>query len=244
MSRVLLDPLCDLVTGSSCVGCGTPGRLWCPGCDEALPVQPFAARPSPCPPGLVPTWAGATYAGVLPELVVGHKEHRRTPLAVPLARLLAGAVQAVAPGPWPVLLVPVPSRPGTARQRGHDAGTVLARAAARHLRRLGHGASVARLLVSRGGAMDQAGLDAGARATNLSGTFACPAARLHRLARGQAPPPYVVVCDDVVTTGATAREAQRALEASGVDVRAVATAAATVRRQPFRGSLPSARFVG
>ncbi|UMG93173.1 phosphoribosyltransferase family protein [Nocardioides sp. TF02-7] len=94
-------------------------------------------------------------------------------------------------------------------------------------RAAGRPTTVARLLRSRPGVIDQAGLTATERHANLTGSMACPAAVVRRL---RSPRAHVVVCDDVLTTGATAREAQRALEAAGVTVLAVATVAATARR--------------
>lgn len=159
-------------------------------------------------------------------MVVAHKERRVLALRRPLARLLAAAVAAAAPV-GQVVLVPVPSRPGAARARGHDPTDAVVRETARLLRRQGYDGTHARLLVSRGAVVDQAGLDAAARATNLAGSMFCPAARLRRVAGRRI---HVVVCDDVLTTGATAREAQRALEAVGLPVAGVATVAATLRR--------------
>jgi predicted amidophosphoribosyltransferase len=75
---------------------------------------------------------------------------------------------------------------------------------------------------------DQAGLDAAGRAANLAGSMFCPTARLRRVA---GLPAHVVICDDVLTTGATAREAQRALEAVGLGVVGIATVAATRLRR-------------
>jgi len=46
----------------------------------------------------------------------------------------------------------------------------------------------------------------------------------------------LLICDDVLTTGATAREAQRALQAAGLPCAAVATIAATRRRVAQVGS--------
>ena len=48
----------------------------------------------------------------------------------------------------------------------------------------------------------------------------------------------ILVCDDVLTTGATAREAQRALEDAGLRVRAVVTVAATRKRHGAQMTSP------
>ena len=129
----------------------------------------------------------------------------------------------------PTVLVPVPSRPATVRARGHDPTWTITRGAARLLRHAAYDACALRMLHFRARVADQSGLDAAGRAANLAGSMCCPAASLRRLARRR-PEAVLVVCDDVLTTGATAREAQRALEASGLRVFAVATAAATRKR--------------
>ena len=234
MSAWSVSPLVDLVTGSACAGCGDPGRLLCPPCAGTLRGVAGPVRPTPCPPGLAGCWAAGEYADLLRVLLLGHKEHAQHRLRRPLGGLLAGAVAGLAGAPGelvpavPLVLVPVPSRASTVRARGHDATYSLAVAACRDLRSRGYAAHVARLL-RVGRVRDQAGLDAAARAANLAGSMHCPTGPLRRLASRQ-PHGLAVVCDDVLTTGATAREAQRALEASGVPVLGIATVAATRRR--------------
>ena len=164
-------------------------------------------------------------------MVLGLKEHRLLGLVRPLGALLAAAVSEAAPPAGAVVLVPVPSRAATVRARGHDSTfSVTARAAAL-LRLTGMDVLAARLLRLRPGVVDQAGLDASSRAANLAGSMTCPSPVLHRL-RARLPAAHVVVCDDVMTTGATAREAQRALEAVGLSVTGVAVVAATRRLFP------------
>ena len=104
----------------------------------------------------------------------------------------------------------------------------MTREAARLLRARGYDVLCRRLL-RLGPVRDQAGLDARARAENLAGSMRCPSTLVARLGRVR-PRASVVVCDDVLTTGATAREAQRALEAAGLRVDGIAVVAATVRR--------------
>ncbi len=226
----MLDEALDLFLGSRCVGCDAPGRMLCSHCRSSLSTSAGVAWPSPVPDGLVAPWATESYAGAVRALVVGHKDRGQWGHRQVLGDLLATAVLAATVGldpDVPVLLVPVPSRPGAGRQRGYEATAALVRTAAgrvRHERR----AAVAPLLVSRGAA-DQAGLDAGGRAANVSHSMRCPSAALARAAR-RWPRAQVVVCDDVVTTGSTAREAQRALEAVGLPPVAIAAVAATRRR--------------
>ena len=133
-----------------------------------------------------------------------------------------------------MLLVPVPSRPSSTRERGYEPTTALTRAAASTLAARGVQAVCVPLLRTRRGLADQAGLDVTARAANLAGALRAHPPALRRLAvrtaAGRARPAHVVVCDDVLTTGATAAEAQRALRAVGLPPLAVVAVAATRRR--------------
>lgn len=201
-----------------------------------LPTRALPVRPTPCPPGLAPCFATGEYADPLSTLILAHKERSVFALARPLGGLLAVAAgAAIRPGAGPVLLVPVPSRRSVVRARGHDPLLRVTRVAATRLRVAGHRPQVVELLEQRLQRADQAGLDTEARAVNLVDTLAVRARTRAVLARSTQLL-TVLLCDDVITTGATAREAQRALEESGIGVCAVVTVAATRKehtRLPF-----------
>jgi predicted amidophosphoribosyltransferase len=229
----LLDAGRDLLLGSACVACASPGRVLCRSCEAALPRGGRVCWPTPTPPGLAPPFAAGAYDGALKSLVNQHKEHAVFALAEPLGRVLADVVHDLLRGTvsQPVLLAPVPSRGPVVRSRGHDPLLRVARVAARRLRRHGVPAHVRGLLVASGQVADQSTLGARERAANLAGS-------MRSRGGGGAGGVPVVVVDDVLTTGATAREAQRALEAAGHRVVGIATVAATRKRQDSGGSLP------
>lgn len=229
------DAVLDLVTGSRCALCGRPGRALCPPCRATLPCAPAVRRPTPTPPGLAPPWSAAPYEGDVRALVLAYKEDGRIGLARPLGELLAASLAAavadavvgrtttgVPTAGTPVVVVPVPSHRAVVRRRGDDRLHRVARCAVAALRAGGIPARLSSVLRTSRHPADQAGLTAAGRATNLAGAFVARA--------GRHAAPLLVVVDDVLTTGATAREAQRALEACGAPVTAVAVVAATLRR--------------
>jgi predicted amidophosphoribosyltransferase len=186
-------------------------------------------RPTPCPDGLVACFAGGEYDDLLRAMVLSHKEHGTFSLATPLGRVLAAAAACTIDPAVRTVLVPVASRASVVRARGHDPVLRMSRVAGRELRATGHRVEVVQVLEQRGAVHDQAGLSAAQRAANLAGSMGVRATARAALSRA-AVPLSLVVCDDVLTTGATAREAQRALEDSGLPVRAVVTVAATRKR--------------
>jgi predicted amidophosphoribosyltransferase len=222
----------DLLLGAACVGCARPGPALCSGCGACLERLPRRVSPTPAPPGLPVTFAVATYEAVAQAALLAHKEQGRLSLARPLGRALALSCFAVlttsAHPVEQVRLVPVPSAAGRVRERGHDPLLRVVRECRRAMRAAGVTASVEPVLRIVRPLQDQAGLSAPQRHANLAGAFEVGRRRPHRAA--------VVVVDDIVTTGATAAEACRALRAAGASVIGVAVVAATARRGPAPSS--------
>ncbi|MFL6061565.1 MAG: ComF family protein [Marmoricola sp.] len=245
------DAVSDLALGSTCAVCGRPGRVLCRDCASVLPHRARRTAPDPCPEGLAPCFAAGWYEDPLRPLVLAHKERRAFGIAGPLGRVLAGVLtgaldEVAGPEVAGLVLVPVPSSTRAVRVRGHDSVRRTCEHAARQLRAAypGHRVVVRSLLAQRTGVADQAGLDAAERAANLAGRLVVVPRVHRRLARSRLPARFVL-CDDIITTGATVREAQRALEDAGMPVTAVVALAATRRRGgDSRRSLPLLRLDG
>ncbi len=175
-----------------------------------------------------------TYDRVAQAALIAHKERGRLSLAKPLGTALAvsvlGVLSSSSARPAVVDLVPVPSRQGVVRERGHDPLVRMLAHTRRALADVDVVATVVPMLRVSRGVSDQAGLSARQRAANVSGAFSV---RRHHRMSGH----HVVVVDDIVTTGATAAEAVRAVEMAGTEVLGVAVVAATARRNP-RGVSP------
>ena len=225
-----LDDWLDLALGASCVCCAVPGRVLCRDCRDSLPLEARQVWPDPCPDGLAPAFAAAEYADPVRRMILLHKEQRAFALARPLGEALVLPVLAGMASRGRTVLVPVPSRPAVVRARGHDPMLRITRASARVLRAAGADVAVSPLLRQRDVVADQAGLSAVERAVNLADRMAVRPGSVRALARSGVPV-TTVVCDDVLTTGATAREAQRALEDVGLPVAAICCVAATRRRR-------------
>jgi ComF family protein len=175
-----------------------------PLCGESVQREPpFAAA-----------WAPFRYGHPLDLLEARFKFRGDLAAGRVLAQLMIERAEAESPV-RPALMIPVPLHDGRLRERGYNQALELAKPLAHKLGiPLQHG-----LLVRTRATPPQTGLDAKARRRSLRGAFQVIAsARL---------PDHVVVFDDVMTTGATLREAARVLVGAGVarvDVWALARA--------------------
>jgi predicted amidophosphoribosyltransferase len=202
----------DLILPLECGGCGAPATRWCDACATELSVpcgEPRVVNPRIDP--LVPVFALGRYAGARRQAILALKEHGRSDLVEPLARVLAVGVHRLVT--WgmvetPLTLVPAPTRRSAARRRGGDPVTRLAAAAVA----ANPDITVARALRMRALVRDSVGLGTSDRERNVAGRV---------LLRGRRPRGEVVIVDDIVTTGATARESVRVLQGAGVRVAAV-----------------------
>jgi predicted amidophosphoribosyltransferase len=209
----------DLVLPLECGGCGVPSTRWCAACADELAIGLDAPRVvSPRVDPQVPVFALGRYAGARRRAIVAMKDRGRTDLLAPLSRSLAVGIHRLLQ--WglldvPLTIVPAPTRGWSARQRGGDPVTRIATlATADH-----PGITVVRALRMKAWARDSAGLDSAARERNIAG-------RVLLTRRRPSPGGELLLVDDIVTTGATARESVRVLQATGARVTAVLALAA------------------
>jgi predicted amidophosphoribosyltransferase len=209
----------DLVLPLECGGCGAPATHWCDACAQQLdvgPDQPHVVSPRIDP--RVPVFALGRYAGARRQAIVAMKDHGRADLIAPLAHALAVGVHRLLA--WgmvqtPLTMVPAPTRRSAARRRGGDPVTRLTTAAV-----AGHPEiTVVPALRLKASARDSVGLGTAARERNIAGRV---------VLRNQPLPETgeVLVVDDIVTTGATARESVRILRTAGMRVTGVLALAA------------------
>lgn len=206
----------DLLLPSVCPACQlAAGPSLCPTCIHVLPLIEH-----PCP------WCGSTrrsddarcsecdgaglahlqrvgvrhpYAGEIARLVGLAKAIGRPAAVRALGDLLPGLPDdAPDDAPGNGVVVPIPPSPG--RRPGPHLGTALARACARR-----HGLPLRHLLTTTRLGAEQHRLSPAERRANVVGLFRC----------SKPAPAYVVLVDDLITTGATASAAAAALRAAG-----------------------------
>ena len=193
----------------ACPGCGREGEALCAACRKVMsrrrdepPAAPIGL-PVRMPVGIVQLEWCCSYTGPARACVHALKYDGERRLVEPLARLMAERWQRAGIGGE--LLVPVPVHAERLRQRGFDQAELLARALGRLL-----DIPVEQAVRRAARTTAQHQLGRSARAGNVRSAFAPDARSVAAIADR-----WVVMVDDVVTTGATLAGCARVLHDAG-----------------------------
>lgn len=211
------------VTPPCCRRCGRPIRG-----QAANLCQPCRAKPPP--------WEWACHLGVYEGPLQAHlyklKFEGRRQFAKPLGTLLGHALCKQRRLPRDTIVVPVPLHARRLRARGYNQAELLAQACAGAVRR----PCVAGALVRHKDTAVQATLRISERMSNLGNAFSVRAPNLVRQR-------FVLLVDDIFTTGATASAATIALLRAGARGVGVACAAVAVAERDLLPPVQNAEYV-
>jgi len=257
--RVLRSPLDSLscaLLPASCVLCGFPlprlssapicdacwtefpveSRPVCARCGDAMSAaaapgsQPLCRACRMAPPAFVRAVSYGVYQGRMREAIHALKYDRLHPAARVLGRRLAEAIaQLAGEAPSDMLVIPVPLHRSKRTQRGFNQSRLLAAEALSFLRK-SH--PLWRLTLAPSTLMrlrpteSQAGLTPRQRRLNVRGAFSVSD-------RARVKDQHVLLIDDILTTGATARAAAQVLMRAGAASVWVATLARAQRAWGF-----------
>jgi len=219
---VLIETIKSLVFPPSCLVCKTYGEKLCPLCKE--PWQKLVTKVWL---GDVPLFYQANYEQITMPIFLAAKENNDYFAQGLLAKAIVDSITAAKLkfSNQKLYLVPIPSRAANERKRGYSHLQKILKKVSTILNNV----EVVPLLKIKKRISDQTNLDAQTRYQNLHNAYRCDLKlKKFLFSRINYSQSEVLVIDDLITTGASASEAIRALNAEKIKVSAVICAAATL----------------
>lgn len=210
----LLTDLNQLIFPSRCYGCQKLGPSICSACRSSWHPHYYKTHLSD-----LTVHSALIYTPTASKIVVAAKELGLKGADQLLIDAIVHVINKAKIDKIFFRLVPVPSSKASQRRRGRSFIVDLTTQVSDRT-----GIAVLDCLELSRKTLDQSGLHRGERETNLAGAF-----NLRAAARGD-----LIIIDDVVTTGATLREALRALNSQGIHAIGSVTAVTACVAQPLR----------
>jgi len=212
----LISDLKYLLFPTRCFGCRDLGYLICSNCRKLW--NPHIYRSTIVD---LAVYSAIPYSPVAKNILLAAKEQSIKSADQLVRSAMAASLQVLFQKYPNSALVPIPSAPASNRRRGRDFINEMAIFVAKDM-----GVGVLPLLEQQRLVRDQSKLNIASRRENLA-----MALSIKPQLRGNYSSESVVILDDLVTTGSTINEANRALTKAGFKVQAAATACVALRRR-------------
>ncbi len=210
-----ISHLLYLLYPPTCLICREPGESLCRTCDYKI------MRPNRCCQiGKLTIWSGALYGDELAKVIVAAKDQNSAPARNILVQMLFSALTEayieldIDAG---IALIPIPSSPSANRRRGFRHAFLLSKALAHMAGKKGNREiRFLELLRVNRKVVDQSALNRAERIQNVGGAYSAHTLKARGI--GQARQSVCFLVDDLITTGSTVLEGERALKEAGISV--------------------------